>query len=145
MAPMSGNMASKPPKRVAQRLSKPRRKPGPCERRKVDARTLRTHNRLGTALMELMQQRPFASITVQDVLDRAAVGRSTFYLHFTNKSDLLLSQLEFFLETMSTDLTRRKEESDRIAAVAEMFAHITAAQKVYHALGDCGRLNDFYD
>jgi AcrR family transcriptional regulator len=40
-------------------------------------------------------------VTVQDVLDRASVGRSTFYLHYRDKDDLLLSQLEMFLETMS--------------------------------------------
>ena len=58
--------------------------------------------------------------TVQQVLDRASVGRSTFYLHFSGKDDLLFSQLEMFLETMSTALTKRREKSDRVLPVMEM-------------------------
>jgi AcrR family transcriptional regulator len=79
------------------------------------------------------------------VLDRASVGRSTFYLHFRSKNDLLLSQLEMFLDTMSTTLTNRQEESHRVLPVAEMFAHIGAQNKIYRALADAGRLHDFFD
>ena len=62
-------------------------------------------------LVALIQERPIDEVTVQEVLDRASVGRSTFYLHYRDKDDLLLSQLENFLETMSTALSIRKEES----------------------------------
>ena len=43
---------------------------------RTDRRTIRTRDALGDALVELMHERPFKSITVQDVLDRAGVGRS---------------------------------------------------------------------
>ena len=81
--------------------------------RKPDRRIRRTHERLGMALVTLIQEKPIDDVTVQDVLDRAAVGRSTFYLHFRDKDDLLLSQLEMFLETMSSALSQRNE--NRIA------------------------------
>ena len=64
--------------------------------RKPDARTRRTCERLGIALIDLIQEKPVAEVTVQDVLTRAEVGRSTFYLHYRDKDDLLLSQLEQF-------------------------------------------------
>jgi AcrR family transcriptional regulator len=116
------------------------------QHRKVDARTRRTHQRLGNALVELIQEKPIDDVTVQEVLDRASVGRSTFYLHFRDKNDLLLSQLETFLELMSTTLSKRREESHRVVPVTEMFAHIGSSQnKVYRALADSGRLNDFFD
>src|SRR5436190_6612990 len=115
------------------------------QRRKPDRRIRRTCERLGSALVALIQERPIDDVTVQDVLDRASVGRSTFYLHYSDKDDLLLSQLEKFLEMMSTALSIRKEESHRVVPVAELFAHIGSQKKLYRALADSGRLNDFFD
>ena len=115
------------------------------QRREPDKRVRRTHERLGSALIELIQEKPIDDVTVQEVLDRASVGRSTFYLHFRDKNDLLLSQLENFLEMMSTALSIRKEESHRVVPVAELFAHIGNQKKIYRALADAGRLNDFFD
>src|SRR5712692_11904128 len=113
--------------------------------RKPDQRIRRTCERLGSALVALIQERPIDDVTVQDVLDRASVGRSTFYLHYRDKDDLLLSQLEKFLETMSTALSLRKEESHRVVPVAELFAHIGSQKKLYRTLADAGRLNEFFD
>ena len=113
--------------------------------RKPDQRVRRTHERLGAALVSLIQEKSIDDVTVQEVLDRASVGRSTFYLHFRDKNDLLLSQLEKFLEMMSTALSVQKEKSLRVVPVLEMFAHIGSQNKMYRALAECGRLNDFFD
>ena len=115
------------------------------QRRKPDQRIRRTCERLGSALVTLIQEKPIDDVTVQEVLDRASVGRSTFYLHYRDKDDLLLSQFEKFLETMSTALSIRKEESHRVLPVAELFAHIGSQKKLYRTLADSGRLNDFFD
>jgi AcrR family transcriptional regulator len=115
------------------------------QRRKPDQRIERTRERLGNAYVALIHEKPIEDVTVQEVLERASVGRSTFYLHFRDKNDLLLSQLEKFLEMMSTSLSMRKEESHRIVPVAELFAHIENQKKLYRILGDAGRLNDFFD
>ena len=124
----------------AARGAQPNKKP-----RKPDERARRTRDRLGSAFVALIHEKPIEDVTVQDVLDRASVGRSTFYLHFRDKNDLLLSQLEVFLETMSTTLSIRKEASHRVVPVAEMFAHIENQRKLYRILADAGRLNDFFD
>ena len=114
-------------------------------RRQPDRRSRRTCERLGSALLTLIQERPIDDVTVQQVLDRASVGRSTFYLHYRDKDDLLLSQLEGFLEVMSTVLSVRKEQSHRVVPVVELFAHIGNQNKLYRALADSGRLNEFFD
>jgi AcrR family transcriptional regulator len=114
-------------------------------RRKPDQRVRRTCQRLGSALLALIQEKPIDAITVQEVLDRASVGRSTFYLHYRDKDDLLLSQLEGFLKIMSTALSVRKEASYRVVPVEELFAHIGNQNKLYRALADSGRLHDFFD
>lgn len=113
--------------------------------RKPDRRIRRTCERLGSALVALIQEKPIDQVTVQEVLDRASVGRSTFYLHFRDKDDLLLSQFEVFLENMSTALSLRKEHSHRVLPVAELFAHIGSQNKLYRTLADAGRLNEFFD
>jgi len=46
---------------------------------------------------------------------------------------------------MSSALSVRKEASDRVVPVAEMFAHIENQRDLYRILADAGRLNDFFD
>jgi AcrR family transcriptional regulator len=51
---------------------------------------------LKDALVTLISKKGFEAVTIQDILDRANVGRSTFYMHFENKQDLLHSCFEDF-------------------------------------------------
>jgi AcrR family transcriptional regulator len=92
-------------------------------RRKPDLRIRRTRSLLSNALVALMQEKSIDKITVQEVLDRAAVGRSTFYLHYRDKDDLFLCVLEDGLEMWSTALLR----------------------KLYRALVDSGRIHAFFE
>lgn len=109
---------------------------------KTDRRVLRTRDTLGDALFALMQEKSFDQITVQDLLDRAGVGRSTFYVHYRDKEDLLLSDVEDFLEWFSTTLDRNGASSKRLAPIQEFFAHVRDAQEVYGALASAGKLSD---
>jgi AcrR family transcriptional regulator len=93
----------------------------------------------------LIVEKPVNEVTVQDVLDRSGVGRSTFYLHYRDKDDLLVSQLEMFLEMMSTSLSVRHDTSNRVAPVAEMFAHIGNQNKLARVLSDSGHMKEFFD
>jgi AcrR family transcriptional regulator len=111
--------------------------------KKGDQRVQRTRDRLGDALVELLvQKKPFDDITVQDVLDRAGVSRSTFYTHYRDKNDLFLSDAEDFFESMATALSRFGDKSERIAPVQELFAHIAEARPFYNALLESGRIHD---
>ena len=110
--------------------------------KKVDQRVRRTRDRLGDALVELLVQKPFDDITVQDVLDGAGVSRSTFYTHYRDKNDLFLSDVEEFFESMATALSRFGDKSERVAPVQELFAHIGEARPFYNALVESGRMPD---
>ena len=59
-----------------------------------DRRIQRTRQLLLDSLIKLILERGYETITVQDIIDRANVGRSTFYAHFQDKEDLLLSGFE---------------------------------------------------
>src|SRR5215208_6723162 len=63
-------------------------------KQKVDRRIERTRQLLQSALSELILEKGYEKVTVQDVIDRANVGRSTFYAHFEDKEQLLLSGFE---------------------------------------------------
>jgi AcrR family transcriptional regulator len=65
---------------------------------KTDRRIQRTRQLLGDALLALIEEKGYAAITVQDILDRANLGRSTFYAHYRDKDDLLAGEFEHFKE-----------------------------------------------
>jgi len=108
----------------------------------MDSRERRTRDALGDALVELMHQKPFPSITVQNVLDRAGVARSTFYTHYRDKDDLLVSDMEEFFELMATQLSRRREISKRVAPVRELFFHVADMREFYAAMVASGKIHD---
>ena len=58
---------------------------------KTDRRVQRTRERLQKALIELISERGYDAITIQDIVDRANVGRTTFYLHYSSKDELFMS------------------------------------------------------
>ncbi len=57
--------------------------------KKLDPRIKRTRQMLQQALIELMAEKSFQAITVQDIAERATVNRVTFYAHFEDKYALL--------------------------------------------------------
>jgi AcrR family transcriptional regulator len=111
----------------------------------MDPRERRTRDRLGDALVALILEKPFEAITVQDVLARARVSRSTFYAHFRDKQDLFVSDMDEFLEAMASLLTRRGERSHRVAPVRELFAHVAEWKKFHAALAGSAKLQDFLE
>src|SRR4026208_2392554 len=111
-------------------------------KKRTDARVRRTRDALGDALVALMQEKPFDAITVQEVLDRAKVGRSTFYAHYSDKDDLLMSDAEEFFESISMTLSVCGDKSDRVFPVREFVSHITEAKQFVDALMSSGKFHD---
>ena len=114
----------------------------PHFKKKLDARVRKTRDALGDALVELMQEKPFDSITVQDVLDRAHVGRSTFYSHFSDKDDLQMSDADEFFEGLAMALSVHGDISERVFPVKEFFQHVSEARQFVSALANSGRMHD---
>lgn len=114
-------------------------------KQKIDRRVLRSRYRLGEAMIKLIQEKPFDEITVQEVLDRAGVSRTTFYTHYRDKDDLFMSDLDEFLEGAAAMLSRGKDPSERVAPVHEFFAHVAEGRNIYDALVAAGRIDDFME
>ena len=58
---------------------------------KTDRRVQRTRELLQKALIELIGERGYDAITIQDIVDRANVGRTTFYVHYSSKDELFIT------------------------------------------------------
>jgi AcrR family transcriptional regulator len=71
---------------------------------KEDRRSQRTYRLVSSALAELLLEKPYDEILVQDILDRAGIGRTTFYAHYFDKADVLESILEQMLETFNRQI-----------------------------------------
>lgn len=56
---------------------------------KLDRRVARTQEAIKKAFLELLTEKNFESITIQDISDRANINRATVYLHYQDKFDLL--------------------------------------------------------
>jgi len=79
---------------------------------------------LSNALLELIQEKDYESITIQDITERADVHRATFYLHFSAKEELLTTALE----SLFVDLGARAKEESGVQEPS--FLKETAAGKI---------------
>ena len=79
-----------------------------------DRRIQKTQNLLRGALVSLIAEKPYDSIVVKEILDRANVGRSTFYTHFRDKDDLLLSGIHDMLGPVPLSTRTPGKGQDRI-------------------------------
>jgi AcrR family transcriptional regulator len=76
------------------------------ENKKTDRRVNRTRNQLRTALLDLILEKGYDAVTVEDITARADLGRTTFYLHYKDKEDLLMESIN----QMVDDLVARIEQ-----------------------------------
>jgi AcrR family transcriptional regulator len=106
-------------------------------------RSVPAHRALVDALVALVLEKRFDAITVQQLLDRAAVGRTTFYQRYRSKDDLLLRSFEQMLRFMDHKLTEQGDV-ERVAPVRELFMHVREARRFHHALSRSRKLDDLY-
>lgn len=67
---------------------------------KVDRRIVKSQEAIKKAVIELMSEKNFDEITIQDISDRANVSRGTIYLHYLDKYDLLDKLIEEHINEM---------------------------------------------
>jgi AcrR family transcriptional regulator len=106
----------------------------------LDRRVRRTRRALREALIALIVERGYEKVTVQDVLDRADIGRSTFYAHYRDKDELFAAcfdDLRADLERELAATTAGPSHDDPTRPIGVLFDHAYGNQRVYRAL--CGR------
>jgi AcrR family transcriptional regulator len=118
------------------------------EKKREDRRIKRTRQALHRALSELVLEKGYTDVTVEDITTRANMGRTTFYLHYQDKEEILLESLEEHLTELADEITKRPlifwlrdNETSLIKSIfetvnenADIFSLITKEQsnKVYN-------------
>lgn len=68
--------------------------------KREDRRVSRTRRLLRDALMGLILERGYDAVTVEEIAQRADLGRTTFYLHYRDKEDLLLESIDAIIDDL---------------------------------------------
>jgi AcrR family transcriptional regulator len=105
------------------------------EKKGIDRRIQRTRQLLLDSLVALILEKGYEAITVQDIIDRANVGRSTFYAHFMDKEDLFISGFESLRSEFDRHINSQGETMDDPWMLSLIiFRHVGENQRLFKAL-----------
>jgi AcrR family transcriptional regulator len=105
-----------------------------------DRRKDRTRQLLRDALFELIAEKGYEAVNIQEIAERANVARPTFYLHFDDKFDLLITSLIEFYEELVTRTPRFCRDGmegqvfDPTQIAADDFTHVRQHEQLYRIL-----------
>lgn len=106
-----------------------------------DRRVNRTKEALQRALLRLMVEKGYEAMTVQDLVECANIGRSTFYSHYADKDDLLLESIDNLSRALRAQFPAAEQErrrSDRrhpaLRFALPMFEHVHDVSALFLAL-----------
>jgi AcrR family transcriptional regulator len=110
-------------------------------RSRPDRRVGKSRKALKDALTDLILEKGYEGVTVQDVIDRADVGRSTFYAHYIDKDDLLMAILAD-LDVPGPDSTSWSVDDPAFGWTLELFRHFGSGKRLFKAVasGQSGAL-----
>jgi AcrR family transcriptional regulator len=107
------------------------------EKRTGDRRVKRTRQMLHQALLSLIEERGYDSLSIQDITERANIGRATFYVHYQDKEQLLLDSVNEVME----DLDAHYQSISAIEIFVKrqtfsvvLFQHVLEHAALYRAL-----------
>lgn len=118
----------------------------------MDKRQIKTRRAIFQAFNELLAEKSYSDITVQDIIEKADIGRGTFYAHFGKKDDLLneLSRDVFnsvFECKCDGECIHDKDEKkhDFKSMVEHTLVHIKAVREKFYNLFQCDGREVFMD
>jgi AcrR family transcriptional regulator len=94
-----------------------------------DRRSQRSQQALIDALIELMAVKNYDSISIKEIVEKANVGRATFYSHYQTKDDLVKGGFERILDETLNHIVMSQDEQNLMVDITMLFQH---AQGHYH-------------
>lgn len=94
-----------------------------------ERRKLRTRGKLKEATLELVLDKGYDEVNIQDIVDRADVGRGTFYVHYQDKQDILWDIIQGGLQaSLDEGAKRARDEQERPGYLGYLITFETAAK-----------------
>ena len=97
----------------------------------MDRRQQKTRTAIFAAFTELLEKKPYSGITIQEIIDGANVGRTTFYAHFETKDELLKTLCEELFGHIINDALDQKhthglfpQQEQEVSIFFHMLAHL---------------------
>jgi AcrR family transcriptional regulator len=97
----------------------------------MDLRIRRTHKLLWEALLTLMIEQEFETISVKEICDRAMVHRTTFYKHYEDKYDLLTRGMQQTHELLLEEFELTGKDS---SSYTRFFVHVATHERFYRVM-----------
>ena len=100
----------------------------------TDRRVRRTRHALENALISLILEKGYDAVTIEEITDRADLGRTTFYLHFRDKEELLMNAIDtmiedFLAQNETQPLTKQKILENVQTALNALRNMVTSSNK----------------
>jgi len=118
----------------------------PTQKPKMDRRVQRTLQSLRTALLELIKEKNYDEISIEEITEHANVGRATFYLHYKDKEDLLMEEFSAIMNERAQVLSEipfavwlqvseaGSQKNKPLQPLLMVFEHIHEHSELYYLL-----------
>ena len=106
---------------------------------KIDRRVQRTREILQKSLIDLLSERGYEAITIQDIVNHANIGRTTFYLHYNSKDELLMSCHEAMVREFRIGLLHPLSRDELLspeipAGLKSAYHHLEEARAILYSV-----------
>lgn len=112
--------------------------------KRLDRRVIRTRRALQKALVQLILEKGYDSVTIEEITDRANLGRTTFYLHFNDKEALLMESIDTICEDFIEEHSSLLEAIDSTEDSLKKIRNNLDERILYHIFAYARQHADLY-